>query len=205
MYHRRRMMEDQNNGDDHGHDDFMYNDHYSYMIEREDVIDYAEHMELGVAVEKCAFVEETREICIRYDYVDGNVTMKSRKYSGDNMDRMDVMEERRKEEVREWILQGIDVGDEQIYECNDNFDGLEEICVEKWRLYDNEVQVVVKSPLENGEQKGFSLMNGAKWDIVYHVNGQSKMLCRRIMDEALMCVQVDIEPKTKQIVKIQKI
>merc|ERR1719295_1229839 len=191
MYGRRRMMEDQNSdNDDNNNDD---DDHYSYMIAKEDVIDYAENMELGVGVEKCALVEERREICIRYDYVDGNVTMKERMYT----DKMEMTGKRVKEEVSEWILRGIDVGDEQIYECNDNFDDLEEICVEKWRLYDDDVQVVVKSVQVEGGEKGFSLMDDAKWNNVYHVNGQSKTLCQHIMDETMLCVELDIEPETK--------
>ena len=77
--------------------------------------------------------------------------------------------------------------------------------MEKWRLYDGDMVVVVKSELYSAVQATYSLMDESMWDIVYYVNGQSKRMCRHIMDEKTMCIEFTFEPETNQIERIQRI
>merc|ERR1719242_826302 len=84
MYGRRRMMD----------------------MQSDRLMDYAENIEHGVALEKCVwtadFDETSNEICVRYDYVDRQFTVRYLQYMEENKDIGRVSRE-----IEEWTVQGI--------------------------------------------------------------------------------------------------
>ena len=46
-------------------------------------------------------------------------------------------------ETNEWTIQDMLAENGQIFECHDNFDLFDEICIEKWQLQQNDITVLL--------------------------------------------------------------
>ena len=106
----------------------------------------------------------------------------------------------------EWRMEDMEVANTQIYECHDNFAEFDEICIEKWKLNEDEIAVIVKD-----EHKGdleFSLTDSGEWMQVFRVNGDGKRVCTQISGKKL-CVDftldTDTDTETEQIQRIDRI
>merc|ERR1711902_67045 len=117
--------------------------------------------------------------------------------------------------TNEWFMEDINVGDDdgEIYECYNNsvlfMDyGYNEICVERRKINDDDLRVLIKKGDDDGDDVGFSLIDEGNWNETYDIDNMDKRLCRYMdHNDNKLCVEltIDIESEGKQIKEINKI
>merc|ERR1719295_1337313 len=195
-------------------------------VQEVDVMDYDLMPLTPVTVEKCVW-SQREVVCIRYgeesESSDYAVTIEVEYASMDLVDSVEDKESNLVEsgyhgqqngemyDTNEWTIEDMEAHNAQIYECHDNFDLFEEVCIEKWQLQEEEVTVLLKGG-ENGdleyvltEKKGWNevvvLANGGG-----NGNGMEKVrVCRQILVDCTLCVEMTVDVVTENIAQILKV
>ena len=106
--------------------------------------------------EKCTWTER-EVVCMRYSEQQGNGVIIELEYA--TMDLVDSKEDKglnllalrsngvdnsvERLETNEWTIEDMLAENGQIFECHDNFDLFDEICIEKWQLQQNDITVLL--------------------------------------------------------------
>merc|ERR1712192_392843 len=97
------------------------------------------------------------------------------------------------------------VSEAQMYECHDNFDFVESLCVEKWKLGMDEADVVLVAKHVTEGDVEMALDKDEDWAQIYHLEGQGgRRMCRALLDRRL-CVEVVDDAESGRVRKIQRI
>merc|ERR1719491_1831231 len=84
-------------------------------------------------------------------------------------------------ETEEWRVADMFVDAAQIYECHDNFEFVESLCVEKWKLDEADVVVVAKHQTPGNVE--FALDAQDVWSRIEHfADGSGRRMCTKLLD-----------------------
>merc|ERR1712083_1239069 len=141
-----------------------------------------------LTMEKCTWTDR-EAVCMRYtEYTETEVRIEL-EYSAIDLEdtiRTDSLENIWKSgtfRTNEWTIEDLYPDGAQIYECHDNFELFDEVCIEKWQLQENDITLLLK-----GERDfEFTLHDASDvWTEVTVIGkGDRRRVCRMVDDNRL--------------------
>merc|ERR1712062_504497 len=171
-------------------------------IESTDSVDSFDFMETPAALtmEKCTWTDR-EAVCMRYtELTEGTTDGVQIEMEYSAIDLEDTINTVNLQDVwgagtfrtNEWTIEDLYPDGAQIYECHDNFELFDEVCIEKWQLIENDITLLLKGERDFEFTLHDAIDVSTGWTEVTVIGmGDRHRVCRMVEDNRL-CVEMRV-------------
>merc|ERR1712183_1101735 len=160
-----------------------------------DSVDFMEDS-AALTMEKCTWTDR-EAVCMRYTELTEGVQIEMEYSAIDLEDTVNTVSlqdlwQSGSFRTNEWTIEELYPDGAQIYECHDNFEMFDEVCIEKWQLQENDITLLLKGERDFEFTLHDAIHVSTGWTEVTVIGmGDRHRVCRMLTDDSSrLCVEM---------------